>query len=126
MKRIFRFDYLLCLLAIPMLIFSFSKMAEFFVSTVNIDISGAITYIGIVLAEILIILFRSKISSYFLSETGNKTLIFTLIFSFICVFLAKPVFLRGCINGGNLTCAVGAALFFCAFLTLLLKTLSIC
>lgn len=122
MKKFLKPDYLLCLLAIPMLVFALSRVAGFLLSTVNVDISGLLSGIAVATAEIVVIIFRNKITKYLMADTGLKTTLSVFAFSFVCTFAARSVFLRGCVNGGNAVCLFGACLFLGVFLLLLLKS----
>ncbi len=123
MKKLLKPESIFCFFAIPMLWFLFSKMTTFFMDLRNIDIGGIYSFVGILVAELLIIFFRNNITTYLWKGVRFKTFLVILLLSMLSAFSMKAIFLRGCRNGGDFLCLIGASFLFSIFLLLLYKNI---
>lgn len=121
MEKRLKSEWLLCIFSLPVLWFLFSRMGTFFLSVFGFDIQEVYRWTGVVLSEILIVIFRKNIAEYLWGSVSLKTRIILYTGSFLLSFLLPGVFLRGCVAGSDMICLIGAAFLFGTFLTVLFR-----
>ncbi len=121
MKKVLKFEWLISIIAIPILWFLFSKSATFVYDLIGIELIKADCIVAVAVSELLVVVFREKIAAYLQFEIKQKAIVFLLVLSFFLTILFPGVFLRGCMAGGDILCYIGAALLFGAFLILLFE-----
>ncbi len=118
-KKRLNAEWLLCIFSLPVLWFLFSRMGTFFLSAFGFEFREIYRWVGVLLSEILIVVFRKKIADYLWNGVSLKTAITLFSVSFLLALLSKDVFLRGCEAGGDIICLIGAAFLLGIFLMVL-------
>lgn len=123
MKKTLKFEYLFCILTLPALWLSFSKMTTFFADLYSIEINNLFSLIGLILTEFLIIRYRKQISRYLFKEISINSIIVFIVVFIILAFNMKTVFLNGCKHNENIFLIIGAGVLCGIFFSLLFKEL---
>ncbi|MBO5407950.1 MAG: hypothetical protein J6A61_00875 [Clostridia bacterium] len=121
MKKMLKSEWVLCIFSLPVIWFLFSRLGTFLTDVTGRELLICYRWIGMVLSELLIVLFRKPISRYLQNGMSKKAGSSIFLVSFLLAILLKPVFLRGCTADGDWICLVGAALLFGGFLTVLFR-----
>ncbi len=123
-KKVFKLEYLICIFSVPVLWFLYSRMSTFLWEICGFWYFESLRWTSVVISEIIVVVFRKPITTYICEGIRLQTGIIICAVSFLPALFWKNIFLRGCAEGGDVFCLIGAAMLLAAFLIILFRSIA--